>query len=392
MVSGPQPLRPVDAVNRMTARWIQGCGDESSVFCAPSAWPLLALLAHAAEGSGRRELANAVGLPADDSRAAGVEVMALLRGMTAVRSALGVWASERLPLEPAWTAGLPSETVGSITGNPGVDMPALDDWARYNTGGLIDRMPLETDPSTLLLLTAAMSVRTRWLQPFTDYGRPATYDAGPWRGRRYHGLSRETEALDQVTVTATNQGEITCLRLPGDQDIIVHLVIGETERPAADVLKGGLAALSGRDRRGGELRIGDTAPGLFVEWTTDFTSADRLRALVPRFRVGASHDLLRQPDVFGLQTVTDTTRGHFPVMSRYPLAVSAAKQNAVAHFTAKGFEAAAVTVFGFAAAGMPTQKAKQVSVTFDRPFGFYAVHHPSGLILAAGWVAEPESA
>jgi hypothetical protein len=31
-----------------------------------------------------------------------------------------------------------------------------------------------------------------------------------------------------------------------------------------------------------------------------------------------------------------------------------------------------------------------VSVTFDRPFGFLAVHRPTSLVLVAGWIAEPE--
>jgi hypothetical protein len=28
-------------------------------------------------------------------------------------------------------------------------------------------------------------------------------------------------------------------------------------------------------------------------------------------------------------------------------------------------------------------------VTFDRPFGFLAVHRPTGLVVVAGWVAAP---
>jgi hypothetical protein len=32
---------------------------------------------------------------------------------------------------------------------------------------------------------------------------------------------------------------------------------------------------------------------------------------------------------------------------------------------------------------------KEIRVELDRPFGFFASHRTSGLILAAGWVAEP---
>ena len=90
--------------------------------------------------------------------------------------------------------------------------------------------------------------------------------------------------------------------------------------------------------------------------------------------------------------MTDVSRGHFPAMSSHPLAVSAAKQNAIAHFTAEGFEAAAVTALGGAGGAAPRRKVKQVRVEFDRPFGFFATHRISGLTLAAGWVAEPEPA
>lgn len=79
-MGGSHRVKPTHAVNRMTERWIQGCADESSVFCAPSAWPLLALLADAAEGPGRRELEDAVALPAADARAAALQVLNLLRG------------------------------------------------------------------------------------------------------------------------------------------------------------------------------------------------------------------------------------------------------------------------------------------------------------------------
>jgi serine protease inhibitor len=385
-------IKPANAVNRMTAQWIRTCGEESAVFCAPSAWPLLALLADAAEGPGRAELADAVGLPAADSRAAALEILRLLGGMTAVRSALGVWTNEHLALDPAWTEGLPLGVAGLLTGDPAVDTPLLDGWAEQNTDGLIDRMPVKTDKDTLLLLAAAMSVRTRWLRPFEDLGWTLTYDSGPWSGRPYHPLRRVTKILDRVTVATTDQGQITCLELLGTDGITVHLVIGEQERPAREVLKGGLVARTGRGRRGGELRIGDTAPGLTVEWSTGWEPDDHLVALAPRFRVDAEHDLLKHPEVFGLETVTDKSHGHFPAMSHHPLAVSAAKQNAIAHFTAEGFEAAAVTALGIAVGGAPTRKLKQVRVEFDRPFGFFASHRTSGLILAAGWVAEPEAA
>ena len=389
-------VTPVRAVNRMTAQWASHCQDTSSVFCAPSAWPLIALLADAADGAGRKELEDAVGLSGSESRAAALQIFSLLRSMTAVRSALGIWVSERFPLEAAWRSGLPLGAVGLLTGDPVVDAPLLDGWAQQNTDGLVENMPVGVTAETLVILAAAMSLRTRWVRPFTDWGWPIRYDAGPWKDRHYYPLSRVSRILDRVTVTPTDHGDITCLEVLGHEGITVHLVIGEDGRSASEVLQGGLTATtrSAHARTGETLRIGDTAPGLTVERVPDDDPDDRLLVLVPRFRVAGDHDLLKRPDVFGLDTVTDASRGHFPAISAVPLAVSQARQSAVAMFTAEGFEAAAVTALGAVGAGIPpvpARRIKQISVEFDRPFGFIASHRTSGLILAAGWVAEPEA-
>jgi hypothetical protein len=42
------------------------------------------------------------------------------------------------------------------------------------------------------------------------------------------------------------------------------------------------------------------------------------------------------------------------------------------------------------AAAMPQGTVPMIMATFDRPFGFVGVHRPTGLVLVAGWVAEPE--
>ncbi len=64
----------------------------------------------------------------------------------------------------------------------------------------------------------------------------------------------------------------------------------------------------------------------------------------------------------------------------------------MARFGAHGFEAAAVTAFGAAGAGIPRLRwlTTTVSATFDRPFGFLAPHRHTRLVLAAGWVTDPE--
>jgi hypothetical protein len=38
----------------------------------------------------------------------------------------------------------------------------------------------------------------------------------------------------------------------------------------------------------------------------------------------------------------------------------------------------------------PITRQLRVTVRFDRPFGFLAVDRPTGLVLLAGWVDDPE--
>jgi serine protease inhibitor len=119
--------------------------------------------------------------------------------------------------------------------------------------------------------------------------------------------------------------------------------------------------------------------------------SDTLRIQLPPFEIRSSHNLLADPGLFGLRTATDPGRGHFSAVSDTPLAVDQATQNALARFTREGFEAAAVTAIGFAVAAalFPPRRTVEIAVTFDRPFGFLAVHRPTGLVVVAGWIEQP---
>ena len=93
---------------------------------------------------------------------------------------------------------------------------------------------------------------------------------------------------------------------------------------------------------------------------------------------------------FGLAAATDTSVGHFPGISDVALAVGQARQDATATFSAEGFVAASLTAVGMLAGSarpMDTYRVRKVEVVFERPFGFGAVHRPTGVVLVAGWVA-----
>jgi serine protease inhibitor len=114
-----------------------------------------------------------------------------------------------------------------------------------------------------------------------------------------------------------------------------------------------------------------------------------------RFALDADLDLSDDADALGLVAASDADRAGFDRLAAEPVYVTQAKQTAVAVFSATGFEAAAVTAIAMtraAAFAKPKHRHVRASIRFDRPFAYLARHRPSGLILIAGWVDEPELA
>jgi Serpin (serine protease inhibitor) len=386
----PVAVTSVRLSNRLTARWAASAAEgQTTAVSGAAVWPLLAYLAAAADGQGRVELETAVGLGGAPAQQAAGELLAVLDRSPAVRSAIRIWTSRRVELSEWWRA-IPADAWGRLTGDHATDKAALDAWVRDRTGGLIEHSQGGLDPELEVLLAAAMGVETTWEQPFetTMLMQPK----GPWAGRRLAGLQRVRDDLDELTVADTPAGPVTLLAVHGDHDVVVYLALGEEDRPAADVLVAAIDAVGGGDLglAGSALREDDPAPGVTVGVRDFVPGGPRLYADVPRFSVTANHDLLATGKVLGLSAVTDRSRGHFPLMSSYPLAVGRAGQDITASFSERGFKAAAVTRIEAVAGGVPPLQPRSLFVYFSRPFAFVAALHSSGLVLLAGWVADVE--
>ncbi|MFD4879112.1 serpin family protein [Streptomyces sp. NPDC058420] len=381
----------VRAVNALAARWA-GVADGGTVLSAAGVWPLLALLADGAGGAARAELADAVGLPVGQAAAAARELLGGLAAMRGVDSALGLWTKRTLELRGAWAAGLPAEAHGVLTGDVGVDQATLDAWAAKRTGGLIERMPVALTDNTELVLASALALRTEWLRPFEETPMESPY----WSDRVPLGLTRTSVLLDRVGVADTPHGHVTRLKVLSKSAIDVHLLLGEEGMTSGQVLGAGVEILDGRHPvvPGDRLPYGDPGPGLRVAKRRRMTpEPPTLDVTTVAYDMSARHELLRLHRLFGLTTARDATRGHFPGISPFPLAIGSAEQSVTARFGARGFHAAAVTAFGAVATGVPDLRYLTTVVTarFDRPFAFLALHRHTRLVLAAGWVTEPES-
>lgn len=369
----------VHAANDLTAQWCARLGDGDFVVSGAGLWPLLALLASAADETAAAELAAAIGRPASSAQQDALEVISVLRAGASTTAALGLWTREGIALHERWASGLPAGVVGTLT-----DQEALDRWAAEETGGLIEKFPLDLKPATMMVLASALAAKVKWCEPFTTrprdtYGQ-STDPAEQW-------LSRTTNDLGAAAVL---DGTVTRVIVEGDGDVDVHLVLGDA--PPAEVLAAGLRELSGETEVRLSTDLDDAAPGLTVRRVESSDPSDILRVALPSFEITASHNLMDQKDLFGLGALTNSGVPHLPKLSPAPLFVSDGVQRVLARFFAEGFEAAAVTAFGVYLTGGPPPTPYEityVNVDFDRPFGFIAVHRPSRLAVVAGWVSSP---
>lgn len=377
------PIPSVQAANALTARWCSRLGREDYAVSGAGLWPLLALLASAADEPAAAELAAALGRPAGAAKREALEIIDLLRAGVSTTASLGIWTRKGVPLDADWASLLREDVVGTLT-----DQVTLDRWVDEQTGGLIDKFPIDITDETLLVLASALTARVRWSTPFEGYprggGKMWSDDPIPADQQL---LSRNTSDL---SIAAVLDGMVTRVVVEGDGDVDVHLLLGD--QPPADVLGVGLRELSGEAQVRLAEDAGDSGPGLTVSRLQSSRPEDMLELSLPSFEIKTHHDLLAYPELFGLGLLTDTSTSHLPRLSPVPLAISNGAQDVLARFFAEGFEAAAVTAFGAVAGSAPPKDRYEVTfveVDFDRPFGFLAVHRPTRLAVVAGWVNSP---
>ena len=384
----------VAAANRLTRRWFASRADAPASVSALGVWPLLTALASGASRSTRSELLDAAGVGPADADDIAARLLSAFGSTPAIRLAIGVWAGARITLDPEWTARLPGEVVGSLTGDRETDRAALDAWAFRQTEGMIERMPLDFSRPIDLALASALTVRTDWATEFRDV--PLRIETGPWAGLGEVRALRCTINDDVLRVT----DDVSVVTVPGRHDIDVLLALGREEFSAKQVLSTlfDAAEAPGWGRSAfADLAVGETAPGVeVVEYeATEPQRRPEVGVQTVRFSVSSDLDLSEDAAALGLARACDFERSEFDRLAVPRTYISQARQICTAEFSAAGFKAAAVTAMAMVRAASVvrpgnSQVRKRASISIDRPFAYAARHRPSGLVLVAGWVDEPE--
>jgi serpin B len=324
-------------------------------------WSALAVLTSGASGPTADELTAMVGIDPVEAAGALAHLDAEVGALDGTDHAVAVWS--RVPTYRTWRDALPMVGFAHLD-----DDADLDAWVHDHTDGMIHRLPVTIDDSTLLALVDALCLQARWATPFSPHRtgpRTFTTPAGPVEAAtmigRFHAAAGGTVGPTTVVDVAAEPGE-------GGR-VLLRLGLGEPTAPPAAVLREVLAGGPAERAR---------------------LPADQVDLFLPRFTVRRTIDLVPLLAEHAPRCLTDDAE--LDRISPEPLKVSQAAQEAVVDVDEHGVKAAAVTAMALArAAGPPPAPPTVVEVHLDRPFAYAIVAERTGLPLFAGWVADPLS-
>jgi hypothetical protein len=401
------------AVASYAQRLHRVAGERHHVASPLGAWLLLALCGPPSRGAARAELAEVLSM--DVEQAAAVASRLLSAPHPLVAAAAGVWRREGVQTEALsrWLAGLPA-TVGTGTLT---DQAALDDWARRNTLGLIDKFPIELSYDTVLVLATALATKISWAEPFDVAPASALGPHSAWAstlsrvlrtplGRRSH---------TQFITAADQAGDVVVHTARARDGLLVTSVAAQPGVPAADVLAAAYRlasaiAIGGPVARRSlfTLPLGAAPLWEITEQQVETTSPDgreeRCTAVLPAWSADSMYDLSEHPGLgFGAAAAT------LAALAGLDRFVYEARQAAVARYSRTGFEAAAVAALAVALSLRRTRPGvmRTAELRFGHPYAVVAVaadqddhagrHTPEpspwrGLPVFSAWITQPEDA
>src|SRR5262245_51082681 len=138
------------------------------------AWLLLSLVAPTATGATRSRLEQLLQTDAQDAFRRASELLATPH--PAVRSAVALWRRPEWVLRvfDDWAETLPDVVeVGPVPSEAEANA-----WARRETFGLVDRLPVAIERDTAIVFASALASKIEWRDPFRAV--PAREFGGPW--------------------------------------------------------------------------------------------------------------------------------------------------------------------------------------------------------------------
>ncbi|WP_083648781.1 serpin family protein [Cellulosimicrobium sp. CUA-896] len=375
----------VTATDRLGAAMLASAPREGNVVVSPaSAVVALSMLAEGAREETAASLDEALGAVGPERTAAVGALLAALQEHDGNPAA--VQAAE-LPEEPL--AHLANQVVvddqaaihdtylealgagygaGVLRTDLGTDagLAPLSDWARYHTGGLVERSAIEPDPDLRLVLQNATLFAARWEEPFEES------ETGPQPFVLGSGEEVQAEALRQTN--DARYAEVDgwrAVRLPYVEAFHADVLLPPPGTDPASITAEQHAALREALDAAAPVPVDLTMPTLDVpaESPTD------LRPALTDLGLGRLLGLPTLPDLSGI--------------SDQGLVVSQAWQQSVLQVDAEGTVAAAVTEIGVTEEAAAIDVLEPVVLRVDRPYVFSVAHSDTGWTLFTSAIRDP---
>jgi len=307
----------------------------------------------------------------------------------------------------AWRRALPP----CATTGPMPTQAQANAWAREQTKGQIESMPVEIEEEFRLLLATAVATDVHWRRAFDLV--PAAELGGSWASRLNRVMRRYREGPVSVVARTDAAGLVGVSHEYGRGGLDVISVIGAPDvRPASVIAAAYDVAASIAGLRSTAAFVGAfDLPLTGHAWVVrervleDFRGPERIEkseVTIPAWAARTELDDLTAAPGTGFAEIAKAVLAQLPPDPRGDRAGAA--QVARARFDTNGFSAAALTVF--VAFGMalppPPQRTieRTVEVRFDRPFAVVAATSTSefsrpgtrllrGLPAFGAWVTEP---
>jgi serpin B len=236
---------------------------------------------------------------------------------------------------------------------------ALNDWVKDKTGGMIPKVLEQPINKPALVAVNALYFKAPWQMPFNT----AESKQGEFQNPSKKAVPAMMMHLAESKYAFRQDKDFVGIDLPFKQDRFSFTIVTTASKVAkpADLL----AAASWLDGKGFETRPGDLT--------------------MPRLSLSADTELLPALDALGLAKArtTPTALGGFAPGT----SLSQVTQKVEFRATEEGAEGAAATT----AVATRDFSGKPIHLVVDRPFLFAVRDHQSGLILFAGYVAQPGS-
>ncbi|MFD3607139.1 serpin family protein [Streptomyces atroolivaceus] len=348
-------------VRRLGERWIQELArpGRRSFVCSPAGlWLALTAVAAGARTETAAELRALLGVAGPEAAAVVTEVARDWRRTDALKVATRVWNS--VPLRPEYERSLPDVAFGPV------DVAEIDAWVHEQTGGLIERLPLDLDGAVALALVDVLALKAFWeLQFDTARTRDVPFTDVAGVSLPVATMHASVGLADVWTVAGAYVVELRCRAEPGGAaPARVRFVLGEPGEEAARVLPLAWAPEGAR------------AP----------LDADEVTFALPRFTLRTNVQITDQLPALGVRLATDAAAADFSGLATAPLFITDVVQEAVVKIAERGVEAAAVTVVA-TRSSVPRPRTVR-HIAFDRPFGFVVLEGSSDVPLFAGWQAD----